>query len=178
MIYYEILEDGSIGRYTNSEKIAQKYGWSGQTGKTEKEILQEITKLKPRDLDELKAAKLLEIDKMTKQHITGGFKSAAKGTMHIYGSTEVDQLTFSAMYAASKSPDFETTEPYHGQIPIRTVPEGQREKIVIWHSATQMQKVIDDLALHIGRCKQIGWKLQEQAKAAVNPSELKKISWP
>lgn len=42
MIYYEELENGDIGRYTNSAKIAQKYGWTGQTEKTEEEFLQEI----------------------------------------------------------------------------------------------------------------------------------------
>lgn len=126
---------------------------------------------------ELQKAKLAEIDEMTRQRITGGFTSAAKRTAHIYDSAEVDQLTFSAMYAASKSPDFETTAPYLGKIPIRAVPEGESEKIIVLHNAVEMQKVIDDLALHIGTCKQIGWQLQEQAKAAKNQSDLEKIIW-
>lgn len=129
-------------------------------------------------LEERKAAKLIEIDEMTKKEITGGFTSAAKGTEHIYDSAEVDQLTFSAMYAASKSPDFEATEPYYGQIPIRAVPAGENEKAIVKHNAAEMQKVIDDLALHIGKCKQIGWRLQEQAKAAKNQSDLDKIVRP
>lgn len=31
MIYYEQLSNGDIGRYTNSARLAQQYGWTGQT---------------------------------------------------------------------------------------------------------------------------------------------------
>lgn len=31
MYYYEQLENGTIGRYTNNPKLAVKYGWTGQT---------------------------------------------------------------------------------------------------------------------------------------------------
>lgn len=34
MYYYEQLENGTIGRYTNNAKLAKKYEWTGQT-KTE-----------------------------------------------------------------------------------------------------------------------------------------------
>lgn len=128
-------------------------------------------------LEERKAAKLAEIDEMTKKEITGGFISKAKGAANIYDSAEGDQLTFSAMYAASKSPDFETTAPYNGSIPIRAVTPEKGEKEILQHNAAEMQKLIDDLALHIGRCKQIAWQLQEQVKAATSQSDLDRITW-
>lgn len=31
MYYFELLPDGTIGRYTNNPKLAVKYGWTGQT---------------------------------------------------------------------------------------------------------------------------------------------------
>lgn len=31
MYYYEQLENGTIGRYTNNAKLAKRYGWTGQT---------------------------------------------------------------------------------------------------------------------------------------------------
>lgn len=31
MYYYEELENGDLGRYTNNAKLAQKYNWTGQT---------------------------------------------------------------------------------------------------------------------------------------------------
>lgn len=125
----------------------------------------------------LQSMKLTEIDEMTRKEITGGFISTAKGAANFYDSAEADQLTFSAMYAASKSPNFETTEPYCGSIPIRAVTPNKGEKEILQHNAAEMQKLIDDLALHIGHCKQIAWQLQEQVKAAVSQNDLDKITW-
>lgn len=131
----------------------------------------------PPTLDALKQQKLSAIDALTRQHITSGFVSTAKGTANTYDSTEEDQMTFATMYAASRSADFTTNETYHGQIPIRAVPAGQSEKVVLQHNASEMQKLIDDLALHIGGCKQIGWTLQSQVSSATTIEDLATIAW-
>lgn len=131
----------------------------------------------PPTFSDLQQAKLAEIDTQTKQHIIGGFISTAKGAANVYDSADADQLTFAAMYAASRSVDFATTEPYNGNIPIRAVPDGKSAKEIIGHNAAEMQKLMDDLALHIGTCKQTGWALQGQAMAATSKEALEQIVW-
>lgn len=131
----------------------------------------------PPTLDALKQQKLSAIDALTRKHITSGFVSTAKGTANTYDSTEEDQMTFATMYAASRSADFSTNETYHGQIPIRAVPQGGTTKVVLCHNTAEMQKLIDDLALHIGKCKQIGWTLQSQVSSATTIEDLAIIAW-
>lgn len=130
-----------------------------------------------RSFVEEQSAKLEQIDMWTKQAITGGFVSTAKGCEYVYDSATEDQDNFHTMYAASQSPDFETTAPYNGQIPIRAVPKGEREKIVLGHNKAEMQKLMDDMALHIGTCKQRGWELQAAVNGAKTQEELDAIRW-
>lgn len=131
----------------------------------------------PRTLAQWKQAKLDEIALWTRRAITGGFVSAAKGKKHRYDSEDGDQSTFAAMYNASRSADFAAAEPYSGQIPIRAVPLGGTEKVVLPHDATEIQALVDDLALHIGWCKERGWSLQQAVAAAQTPEELQAIRW-
>jgi hypothetical protein len=129
-------------------------------------------------LAEQKSAKLQQIDSRTATAITGGFVSAASGEPHTYDSGMDDQLTFAAMYVASKSPDFADHPVYSGQIPIRAIPEGQTAKVVLQHDAAKMQILIDDLAQHIGSCKQQGWQLQAAVAAAETTEDLAAVTWP
>ncbi len=129
-------------------------------------------------LKEQKADKLREIDAWTASAITRGFISAATGTNHTYDSETTDQDNIKTMYLAAQSPDFATHPVYQGKIPLRGIPDGQTEKVILQHTAEQMQKVIDDMALHIGTCKQKCWQLQEAVKAATTKEELEPITWP
>ena len=117
---------------------------------------------------------LSQIDAYTAEQITGGFVSEVTsgpnpGTAK-FDSSKEDQNTFSMMYAASQSPDFETTEPYRGFIPCRgyrAISGGfEPEKEVFYLNAENMQKLMDNLAMHTGECKLEGWQLQNTAKAA------------
>lgn len=127
-------------------------------------------------LDELKTSKLSEISTWTKSHIIGGFTSNAKGSKCTYDSDEDTQSTITIAYNASRSSDFETSS-YKGQVPIRAIPDGQTEKIIINHNASEMQTLINDLALHIGTCKQKGWTLQSAVSAATTKEQLEAIVW-
>ena len=65
MLYYEILEDKSIGAYTNNIKVAKNFSWTGITSENiisynGKNYL-ESNKPSP-TADEIKANKKLEID--------------------------------------------------------------------------------------------------------------------
>lgn len=131
----------------------------------------------PATFAQLKRAKLDEIALWTRRAITGGFISAAKGKRYRYDSEEGDQATFAALYNASRSADFPVTEPYNGQIPIRAIPVGKAEKVVLLHDAEELQKLTDDLALHIGACKERGWELQMEVAAAGTPEDLQAIRW-
>lgn len=128
--------------------------------------------------EEQQAAKLQEIDTWTAQHITGGFVSSALGASHTYDSEQVDQDNIKLMHAASMSPSFETDPTYQGHVPIRAIPVGQTVKVVLMHNKTQLQALIDDMARHIGSCKQIGWQLQATVAAATTKEELNVIVWP
>lgn len=153
-----------------SDDVQEGWNWNGQ---------QATEPLEPQPtIEELKAAKLQQVDAWTRQHITGGFFSTAKGSRHKYDSEEADQLTFTALYVASKSPDFSIHPFYKGQIPIRCIPEGETEKNVLGHNAEEMQALVNNLAEHIGTCKTIGWQLQAACKVAGTAEDLTKVVWP
>lgn len=129
-------------------------------------------------LKELKANKLQQVDTWTATAITSGFTSAATGATATYDSTEADQQNIMLMLQAAQTADFATHPVYKGQIPIRAVPAGQTSKVVLQHSAAQMQQLVIDMALHIGTCKQKGWLLQEAVAAAETVEEIDAIKWP
>lgn len=115
-----------------------------------------------------------QINNYTAGQITGGFVSEVTSGQNPgtgkFDSTTNDQNTFSMMYAASQSPDFETTQPYLGFIPIRgymAIDGGfEPEKEIFYLNAENMQRLMDNLALHIGQCKIVGWNLQAKASSA------------
>lgn len=118
-----------------------------------------------------------KIDNHTKEQITGGFifevTSGNPTGRGKFDSTEEDQMTFSTMYAASKSPDFADHPVYHGFIPMRGYPVDINDnvsetKTVYYLNADNMQRFSDSLALHIGSCKTAGWQLQSIAKSATD----------
>lgn len=128
-------------------------------------------------LEEEKLAKLEQIKSWTRKAIISGFTSTAKGAEHMYDSTDEDQSTLRTMYIASQSPDFETHPIHQGQVPIRAIPTGKAAKIVLGHNRTEMQKLIDDMALHLGICKQRGWDLQKAVETVTAKEDLDMIVW-
>lgn len=126
----------------------------------------------------LKAEKLQLIDTWTAAAITGGFQSAATGERHTYDSDVNDQFNLHAMFSATLTAAFETAAPYYGVIPIRAIPQGETEKVILQHNKAQMEQLFKDLALHIGACKQKGWQLQQAVVAAETAEELANIKWP
>lgn len=143
---------------------------------TEEEIQQHLNPTI--NLEEVKNAKLQQIDTWTATAIISGFNSAATGIKAVYDSSEADQQNIMLMLQAAQTADFATHPVYKGQIPIRAVPEGQTSKVVLQHNVTHMQQVVIDMALHIGACKQKGWLLQEAVAAAETIEELEAIEWP
>jgi hypothetical protein len=129
-------------------------------------------------LEKAKAAKLLQIDTWTAQHITARFVSSAVGTPNTYDSEQVDQENIKLMHQASLSPSFDTDLVYQGQVPIRAIPERATEKVILMHNKTQLQSLIDDMARHIGSCKKQGWDLQVQVAVATTVTEVEAIIWP
>ena len=118
---------------------------------------------------------LNKIDAYTEAQITGGFIYTVTSTPVTgrgkFDSTKEDQMTFSTMYAASKSPDFDEHPIYHGRIPMRGYPVNDQDvvsdtKTVYYLDAENMQRFSDTMALHIGACKTRGWELQNIAKSA------------
>lgn len=114
-----------------------------------------------------------QINNYTAGRITSGFVSEVTSGPNPgsakFDSTVNDQNTFSMMYAASQSPDFETSE-YHGIIPCRgyrAIDGGfEPEKEVFYLDAANMQRLMDNLARHTGQAKLEGWALQSKANAA------------
>lgn len=126
-------------------------------------------------LEEAKARKLVAVNAWTKAKIVGGFTSTASGASVTYDSDEATQSTMQTMYAATKSPDFANHPDYQGVIPVRGFAEGSTVKSVFYLTATQVQKFMDDLALHIGKCKQEGWDKQALVEAASTVEDLAEI---
>lgn len=126
-------------------------------------------------LEVAKSVKLSEVNAWTKAKITGGFVSLASGAEVTYDSDEETQSTMQTMYAATKSPDFANHPEYQGVIPVRGVARGKAIKDVFYLNATQVQKFVDDLALHIGRCKQEGWAKQALVASAGTVEDLAEI---
>ena len=116
---------------------------------------------------------LSQINNYTAEQITSGFISEVTSGPNPgsakFDSSKDDQNTFSMLYAASKSPDFETSE-YHGIIPCRgyrVIPGGfEPEKEVFYLDADNMQRLMDNISRHVGECKMKGWALQSKANAA------------
>lgn len=127
------------------------------------------------NLEDRKLLKLTEINSWTKAKIIGGFVSTASGASVTYDSDEDTQSTMQTMYVATKSPDFANHPDYQGVIPVRGFADGSTVKTVFYLTATQVQKFMDDLALHIGKCKQAGWAKQALVEKASTVEDLNNI---
>lgn len=128
-------------------------------------------------LNELREKKFEEIQNWTEEAIVGGF-TMIQNDLEVRFDSDIDtQNTMTIMYNASQSPDFETTEPYNGRIPCRGKVKGNAGKTIFYLDKNDIQRFLDSLALHIGACKQRGWKLQELLEEAITKEDIEKIQW-
>lgn len=126
-------------------------------------------------LDELKAAKLAQIDAWTQQAIAGGFMSTCTGTPVRYDSDTDTQITMQGIALNATSERFATEYPQG--CPCRGYAEGSDIKTVHMLTGEQVLGFCADLSLHIGACKQRGWELQGAVAAAKTKEELDVIKW-
>jgi hypothetical protein len=132
----------------------------------------------PKDDEELilafqKKLKLKEIDEWTASKITGGFVSEASGKKVTYDSDVDTQLTMQGIALNVNTEQF--AEKYPAGCPVRGVADGQNSKSVFWLNPSQVMKWMADLSMHIGGCKQEGWKKQAEVEACKTVFELDNI---
>lgn len=124
-------------------------------------------------LDELKKAKLQEVDSYVASKIVGGFVSLASGEPVTYDSDKDTQLTMQGIALNVQTPLFATE--YPNGCPVRGYPIGSDVKQVYMLNADQVMRWCADLSMHIGTCKQRGWELQAQVNNATTKEELEAV---
>lgn len=120
-----------------------------------------------------KQAKLAEISQWTAANITGGFISSASGEPVRYDSDVDTQLTMQGIALNVGTPLF--AEKYPDGCPVRGVAEGKDSKEVFWLKPSQVMQWMADLSMHIGSCKQAGWKKQAEVESCKTVFELNNI---
>ena len=125
-------------------------------------------------LDELKTAKLAEIDAWTADKITGGFiSSCSSGEPVRYDSDKDTQLTMQGIALNVHSEQF--AQQYPDGCPVRGYAAGKTVKSVYLLTPEQVYSWCADLSNHIGACKQAGWEKQAEVNAAQSKEELDAI---
>lgn len=126
-------------------------------------------------------AKLTELSDACATAITAGFQSSAMGSLYQYDSTSEDQANLSAMYQATRLPNFATTPPYNGEIPLRACPVAKDgtvgAKVVLEHNTAEIQQMFMDMLLHTGTCKQNLWTKQGLVAAAKTVADVEAIAF-
>lgn len=181
-----ILDDtdkSPSGRYnipadcTNVEPPESKDGykikWNGD--KWEYEEIPKDKEPEPPTFDELKVAKLAEVDAWTADKITGGFTSRCTGSPVRYDSDRDTQNTVSSdLNTIYLSPE-KFNENFPNGYPMRGYPENTNIKQVYFLTKEQLLQWNVDLGLHRGTCKQNGWIKQAEVNAAQSKEELDAI---
>lgn len=120
-----------------------------------------------------KKLKLKEINDWTASKITGGFVSEASGEKVTYDSDLETQITMQGIALNVNSEQF--AEKYSIGCPVRGYKDGEKEKTIQYLSASQVLQWLADLSIHIGDCKQEGWKKQSEVEACKTVFELNNI---
>ncbi len=122
-------------------------------------------------LEEVKAAKLTDIDIWTAGKITGGFTSSATGTAVKYDSDEDTQLTMQGIGVNADKVD----TVYPDGVPVRGYVGDATTKAVQYLTGAQIKTWLADMSQHIGTCKQAGWAKQTAVAAAATVEEVDAI---
>lgn len=162
------------GKYTNKE-YADLAIWCNANNATieDKGEYYEVVEIPAPSLEELKKAKLQEVDSFIASKITGGFVSLASGEPVTYDSDKDTQLTMQGIALNVQTPLFATE--YPNGCPVRGYPVDADVKQVYMLNADQVMRWCADLSMHIGTCKQRGWELQAQVNACTTKEELEAI---
>lgn len=120
-----------------------------------------------------KQAKLAEISQWTAANITGGFVSSASGEPVRYDSDKETQLTMQGIALNVETPLF--AKKYPNGCPVRGIAESKNSKEVFWLKPSQVMQWMADLSMHIGDCKQAGWKKQAEVESCKTVFELNNI---
>ena len=162
------------GKFTNKE-YADLAVWCNANNATieDKGEYYEVVAIPVPALDELKQAKLKEVDTWTANKITGGFQSLASGSLVTYDSDKDTQLTMQGIALNVNTPLF--AEKYPTGCPVRGYPLGSNTKEVFMLNAEQVMQWCADLSMHIGNCKVLGWEKQAEVNACTTKEELAKV---
>lgn len=185
-VYQDIgmLPDGSVNKMIGTKFFKENFDgksyanaakWCNTNGATieDKGEYYEVVEIPAQTFNELKTIKLTQIDEWTANNITGGFVSSASGVPVRYDSDVDTQLTMQGIALNVNSEQF--TEKYPNGCPVRGYKDGEEEKRIQYLNASQVLQWMADLSIHIGDCKQAGWKKQAEVEACKTVSELKNI---
>lgn len=125
--------------------------------------------------EELKAAKLAEVDVWTENKITGGFISSCTGAPVRYDSDRDTQMTVQGDVGTIAQLPEVFAENFPDGYPMRGYAEGSEEKGIFLLTIDQLNKWSADLSMHRGNSKKAGWEKQAEVMAAESVSELDKI---
>lgn len=139
----------------------------------------------PENLDDIKAAKLSELDQAAAAAYVAGFYSSASGTQMYYDSDTETQKLLESIYNRTKETDWTTKVRYPniapaGKAPVRarptaTDPESAKEIQLL--DAAQIKTLIDDLGDAIFAVKSHLWKKQAEVQAASDAAAVETITW-
>lgn len=162
------------GNYTNKE-YADLAIWCNANNATieDKGEYYEVVAIPEPSLEELKTAKLQEVDQWTANKIVGGFISTASGETVTYDSDKDTQLTMQGIALNVQTERF--SEKYPTGCPVRGYPIGSEIKQVYMLTPEQVMLWCADLSMHIGTCKQAGWMKQAEVAACTTAEELEAI---
>lgn len=124
-------------------------------------------------LDEVKTAKLGEINSWTDSRINGGFVSSCSGEAVKYDSDRDTQLTMQGIALNVNTEQF--AKLYPDGCPVRGYKAGESVKTIQYLSPAQVMGWQADLSIHIGTCKQLGWEKQAAVAAATTNEEVAAI---
>ena len=185
-VYRDIgmLPDGSVNKMIGTKFFKENFDgksyadaakWCNTNGATieDKGEYYEVVEIPAQTFNELKTIKLTQIDEWTAAKITGGFVSSASGEPVRYDSDLETQVTMQGIALNVNTEQF--NEKYPIGCPVRGYKDGEKEKTIQYLSASQVLQWMADLSIHIGDCKQAGWKKQAEVEACKTVFELNNI---
>lgn len=179
-----MLPDGSVNKMIGTKFIKGQFkdedyakcaNWCNANNATieDKGEYYEVVEIPAQTFNEFKIIKLTQIDEWTAAKITGGFVSSASGEPVRYDSDKETQLTMQGIALNVETPLF--AEKYPNGCPVRGIAEGKNSKEVFWLKPSQVMQWMADLSMHIGNCKQEGWKKQAEVNACTTVAEVDAI---
>lgn len=174
------------GKYTNKE-YADVAVWCNANNATieDKGEYYEVVEIPAPSLEELKKAKLQEVDTYTANKITGGFVSTCYNGENILYDTDTEtQLTMTKARTNCRSEKFAINFPKG--MPCRGYRKfikdenenfifDKNDKLIFLFTPEQIIAWDEDFSLHLAKCKGEGWEKQAQINACTTKEELEAI---